>query len=117
MLGLIRPSFLRSMSRSRGFFQSLFDFSFSEFIALRLVGVLYGAAIVLAALGAVGLLFAGFRGGVVSGLFALIFTPLLFLFYVILARIGLEALVVSFRTAENTGRTAENTRLMRDLQQ
>jgi hypothetical protein len=103
------------MSRPRGFLASLFDFSFSEFIALRLVGVLYGIAIFLAALGALGLLAAGFRGGLGSGLLALAFTPLLFLFYVILARIILESLIVTFRTAENTGRTADNTRLMRNI--
>ncbi len=47
--------------------------------------------------------------GVGPGLLALIFAPLAFLVYVIIARVVLEGMVVAFRTAENTGRTAENT--------
>lgn len=87
----------------------LFDFSFSEFIALRIVGVLYGIAIFFAGLFALGLLLAGFSRGPGSGLLALIFAPLAFLVYVIIARVILEGMVVAFRTADNTGRTAENT--------
>ncbi|MBE9077428.1 DUF4282 domain-containing protein [Romeria aff. gracilis LEGE 07310] len=102
------------MARSKGFFQLLFDFSFSEFIALRLVGFLYGLAIFFAGLGSLSILLAGFRAGIAQGLGALILAPLLFLFNVILARIILETLVVAFRTAKNTGRTAENTEYLRN---
>lgn len=97
------------MARSRGFLELLFDFSFSEFVALKIVGVLYGIAIFFAGLFALGLLLAGFGRGVGPGLLALIFAPLAFLIYVIIARVVLEGMVVAFRTAENTGRTAENT--------
>lgn len=51
------------MARSRGFLELLFDFSFSEFVALKIVGVLYGIAIFFAGLFALGLLLAGWSRG------------------------------------------------------
>ncbi|MBW4643656.1 MAG: DUF4282 domain-containing protein [Goleter apudmare HA4340-LM2] len=102
------------MARNRGFFEILFDFSFSEFIALKVIGVLYGIAIFFAGIGALAILGGGFRQGFLPGIFSLIITPLFFLLYVILIRIGLEGLIVAFRTAENTGRTATNTEYLRN---
>lgn len=102
------------MASPKGFFELLLDFSFSEFIALRLVGFLYGLAIFFAGLGSLSILLAGFGRGFATGLGALILAPLLFLFNVVLSRIILETLVVAFRTAMNTGRTAENTEYLRN---
>lgn len=91
-----------------GFFEGLFDFSFSRFITTKIVSVLYFLAIAVAALIALAAIVAGFSNGFVSGLLAIVFSPIVFLIYVLLARVGLETLVVAFKTAENTRRTAEN---------
>ncbi len=102
------------MARSRGFFTVLFDFSFSEFITLRIIGVLYAIGIFFVGLGALGIIIGGFRGGFLPGIGSLLLAPLAFLLYVILIRVGLEGFIVAFRTADNTGRTADNTENLRN---
>lgn len=94
-----------------GFFEGLLDFSFSRFITTKIVSVLYFLAIAVAALIALVAIVTGFRSGVLPGIVSIIFSPLVFLIYVILSRVALETLVVAFKTAENTYRTAENTRI------
>jgi len=92
-----------------GFFSGLFDFSFSRFIAPKIAGVLYFLAIAVAALTALVVIIAGFSDGFLTGLGAIIISPLVFLIYVIFSRVALESLVVAFKTAENTRKTAEHT--------
>ena len=40
---------------------------------------------------------------------AIILAPLIFFIYMLCARVGLEGLIVAFKTAENTCKTAGNT--------
>jgi uncharacterized membrane protein len=101
------------MTNEKGFIATLFDFSFTEFIALKVIGLLYGLLVALAGLGAVGILFGALSQGFGNFLGALIFAPLFFLIYVVFARIALEALVISFRNESNNRRTAENTETLR----
>jgi Domain of unknown function (DUF4282) len=102
------------MVRSKGFFTALFDFSFSQFITLQVIGILYAIGVFFAGLAALGIIISGFSQGVTSGIFSLILSPLIFLLYVIISRIALEAIIVAFRTADNTSRIAENTRDMKN---
>lgn len=95
------------MARPRSFLEQLFDFSFSEFITPKIVGVLYAIGIFFISIVLLGFLGASFQSG--NGVIGLLLTPLMFLLYVILLRVGLEGLVVAFRTSENTKRTADNT--------
>ncbi len=92
-----------------GFFSGLFDFSFSTFITPRIVSILYLLAIIGAGIGALFILIGGFSQGFMTGIGALILAPLVFFLYVLFSRVGLEALIVAFKTAENTRKTAENT--------
>jgi hypothetical protein len=55
----------------KGFFASLFDLSFTEFVTTRLVPVLFVLSIVVAAIYTLFLVFAGFKGGVITGIGAL----------------------------------------------
>lgn len=98
------------MARQRGFFEKLFDFSFSEFVAGQIVGVLYAIGIVLLGIAALGIIVAGFSQGFASGIGALIIAPLAFFLYVIFIRIALEGFIATIRTAENTRIIAENIR-------
>jgi signal transduction histidine kinase len=87
----------------RGFFKSLFDFSFSSFITVRLIKVIYALFIAGSALFALAFVASAFRASALFGLFMLlIVAPVLFFFYVIIARVYLELVVAIFRIAENT---------------
>jgi hypothetical protein len=98
------------LDRGASFFEALFDFSFSKFVSETVVKVLYVIAIVLAGLAALGIILSGFSNGIGSGIFALIFAPIVFVFWVLLARVGMEIFVVIFRIADYLREIAENTR-------
>jgi hypothetical protein len=107
---MVIPQSDAPITTAGGFFSALFDFSFSTFVTTRIIKVLYILSIVLAGLAALGLFFSlAFQGvgGVIGGI---IVAPLLFLFYVILARVWMEIIIVLFRIAENTFEIARNSR-------
>ena len=91
----------------KGFFGRLFDLSFNEFITTKIIKVLFVIAIIFSAIGGLAIMFGMFASksffGVVGGL---ILGPVLFLVYVILARVWMEVLIVLFRIAENTAKIA-----------
>ncbi|NJO39963.1 MAG: DUF4282 domain-containing protein [Cyanobacteria bacterium CRU_2_1] len=98
------------MARQRGFFEKLFDFSFSDFIAVQIAGVIYAVIVILLALGLLAALIGGFAQGAGQGIAVLIFGPIIGFLYIVFARIGLEAFIAAIRTAENTRIIAENFR-------
>lgn len=84
---------------TKGFFGALFEFSFSEFLTPKIIKVLYGIGLALAAIGALVFIVAGFHRGVGTGIIFLIISPLVFLLYALGVRIYLEILIVMFRIA------------------
>lgn len=107
-------------SSPAGFLRSLFDLSFSSFITLGIVKVLYVISLILvllyalflggsAASGTYGLVGVPELGGspalgIVLGLLAfLVLFPLVLVLGAIYVRVLLELVVVLFRIAENTG--------------
>ena len=105
------------MSKSKKFFSDLFDFSFSKFIAPKLAGLLYLLGLIFSGIYALIFFFGGLAAlisGEPMGLLALLFAPLGFLLYVVFIRVALESMIIGFRTAENTARTAENTEYLRN---
>lgn len=87
------------------FMSKLFDFSFKEFISLQIVRYLYILGIVISGISALGMVVAGFSSmqyAFLPGLGKVLFSPLFFLVSVIFIRLVLEALVATFRIAENT---------------
>ena len=90
-----------------GFFRTLFDFSFSEFVTTKIIKILYGLAILGAGVLALVMIVTSFRASVAGGFLMLILSPLVFLAIVIYARIILEVLIVMFRIAEHTGEIAK----------
>ena len=104
------------MPQLKHFLSDLFDFSFSKFIAPKLVGLLYILGLIFSGIYALIFLFGGLAAltsGEPIGLLALIFAPLGFLLYVVFIRVALESMIIGFRTAENTARTAENTKYLK----
>ncbi len=97
-----------------GFFSKLFDFSFKEFISLQIVKYLYIIGIVFSAVATLGMIANGFSDmqySFFAGLAKVLFSPVVFVLMVLLARLVLEALVATFRIAENTTRLVEEKRV------
>jgi hypothetical protein len=92
---------------TQGFLGSIFDLSFTEFITIRIIKFLFVLGIILAAIGTLLLIVTGFSNGIGVGILSLVLSPLIFLVYVLLARIWCEMIIVMFRIAENTGRLVE----------
>ena len=103
-------------------FKSLFDVKFHTFITRRLAPVIYVIGLVAIGLGAVITLFGGLAAafaamgssytsamGVIMMFGSIIGVPLGALVFVIVLRVGIEAVVALVAVAENTGRTALNT--------
>ena len=92
-----QPSMSRQAMEEKSFFSSLFDFSFSSFITLRVIRVLYVIVLVLLGLGSivqfVSLIIAFKAIGVVL---AVVFVPIFFFLDLIAARIGMEVLILIF---------------------
>jgi hypothetical protein len=105
----------------RGFFRALFDVSFRTFITRRLASVFYVAGLIAIAVGF--LVYA--VGGLVRGISSLwynpgagislivatvVLVPLFTFIAIVVLRFVIEGLVALIAIAENTERTAENTR-------
>lgn len=91
----------------KGFFASLFDLSFTEFVTTKVIKLIFIIAIIASGIGALLLLIGGISSGVAEALLAIILAPIAFFVYVLLARIWLEVIIVLFRIADNTGRLVE----------
>lgn len=82
----------------RGFFDSLFDFSFRTFVTDNIIRILYLIAIVIAGLVGIAEIVRGFSSGIGIGLFTLIIlAPLSFFLMILYARVVLELIMVVFR--------------------
>ena len=93
---------------NKGLIASLFDLSFTEFVTTRVIKVLYVLAILIAVIGALGLLITGIAEGGGTAFIAIILCPIAFFLYLLIARVWLEVIIVLFRIAENTGRLVEH---------
>ena len=91
----------------QGFLGSIFDLSFTEFITIRIIKFLFILGVIFAAIGTLVLIVTGFSNGIGAGIVSLILSPLIFLVYVLLARVWCEMILVVFRIAEHTGRLVE----------
>jgi small-conductance mechanosensitive channel len=95
------------MDEPKGFFAALFDFSFKDFITTKVIAVLYGLGMLIAAIAAIGAIVAGFLSGVCGGIAAIILSPIIFLIWVIFYRVWLEVIVILFRIEEHTENIAK----------
>lgn len=83
------------------FWASLFDFSFSKFVTIRVFKLIYWINIILAGLLAILTIAGSLRESLWLGILALIVAPLLFLVYILLLRIALEAIAVIFHIGDH----------------
>ena len=95
------------MVRSPGFFSVLFDFSFTKWVTVRLAAVVYALAMVVGGILAMAVVGLGLAQSLPIGIVSLIVAALGFLMWVVAIRLGLEAMVVLSRIAEQTEEIAE----------
>ncbi|MGO9096505.1 MAG: DUF4282 domain-containing protein [Bryobacteraceae bacterium] len=95
---------------SKGFFGSLFDFSFTSFVAPKIIKFLFVLLIILVILAAAGIIVYGLQLPGSMGIAAMVVAPILAFLYLLLGRIWLEVMMVLFRIVEHTGEIARNTR-------
>lgn len=94
------------MSQTNSFVQALLDFSFSEFVTIRLLKFFYGLGLVVSALAALGLLLTSLGGGLTRLVMMLVLAPIGFIVAATLCRVWAELVIVMFKISENTGDTA-----------
>ena len=85
--------------------KELFDFNFNSFVTPKIVKIVYILIIIGLGLMYLSFVIAAFASRqAILGFFVLIIIgPLVVLIYLALARMGLESLIATIRTAENTG--------------
>ncbi len=90
------------MSSQPSFFTSLFDFSFSRFVTLRLVKFLYVISVILTVFLMIAVILAGFTEAVsgVETVGYIVLGPVVAFLYLLIVRVGLELVVVVFRVGE-----------------
>lgn len=89
----------------KGFFGSLFDYSFNSLITTRIIKVVYVLLTIVISLAALGWFIAGIVAPGAGHIFIVI-APIAWLLYMIWARIGLEVLIVVFRIGDDVRRIA-----------
>ena len=94
------------MMEDKGFFGSLFDLSFSEFITTKIIKVLYVIGVIISAVFSIVFMFKGFSSSILAGIGTIALSPVVFLLQVVLLRISMEMVIVLFRIAENIQRMA-----------
>ena len=87
------------MEEQKGFLGRLFDFSFGEFITPTIIKLLFGLSIFFSGLYMVSMIWGAFGTSTTYGIVALILSPLLFLLFVIIAKVYLEIIIILFRIA------------------
>ncbi len=89
-----------------GFISSLFDFSFSEIITIRLLKLIYGLMLALIGLGTLislgGAVMTMIRISFISGIMSIVVIGVGTFLAIISARVWMEILIVIFRIADNT---------------
>lgn len=88
---------------NKGFFGSLFDFSFENFVFPKIIRFLYAIACIMVVLLYLAGIVYGFQMDTTYGLIALIAGPFVMLLYLIMIRAWMEIAIVLFRIYENTG--------------
>lgn len=92
-----------------GFFASLMDTRFDNLITPKLIRFLYVISMVVLAIGTVVFIISGFADKIGTGILMLIIAPLVALIYLIVVRLWLELIVVTFKIREAADAIAGNT--------
>jgi hypothetical protein len=98
------------MQGEKGFWGSLFDFSFSSLVTTKIIKVLYVLALIVIALGAVVYIIVAFSQSVALGVITLfVIAPIVGVLYLVWTRVMLEVIIVLFRILETNREIVINT--------
>ncbi len=97
----------KEVAEGVGFLKKLFDFSFTRFVTLSIVKLIFAIAIVLCGLSTLGMIAGAFQSSAAAGVLMILLAPIVFLVEVIMARVWLEIVIVVFRIAEDTHKIAQ----------
>lgn len=89
-----------------GLLSALSDFSFTRFVTIRIVPVLYVLGLILGAIVAASYFLTAFRLGVLVTLMSLILVPCAYLVFALYLRVGLELVIILFRIESDISRLA-----------
>jgi uncharacterized membrane protein len=92
--------------QEKSFLATLFDFSFSSLITIKIVRFLYALALIGAAVWTLIVLVAAFNESGGAGIVVLVLTPIIFLLFAIVVRVYMELIIVQFKIADNTSKMA-----------
>ena len=87
-------------------FSALFDLSFTRFLTIGVIRIIYLLGMVLLGLGWLGLVIAAFSQGFFGGLLGIVIASIIAVVYLLVLRVWLELIVVLFRIGENTSQIA-----------
>lgn len=96
-------------NNQRGFFESLMDTRFDSLITPKLIRFLYVISMIGLALGTIAVIIAAFADDAGSGVLVLILAPIFALVYLIVVRLWLELIVVTFKIRDAAESIADNT--------
>lgn len=107
------PPQVPSPEEAKGFISGLFDFSFTNLVAPKVIKFLYGLFLVVWALGILGglgmVVFTLIQGEIIGALVSLILLPIVAVVYLILIRMYHELIIIMFKIAENLEQIKTNT--------
>ena len=85
------------MEEKKGFIKQIFDFSFGDFITPKIIAFLLGIAMVLNAIITIYWIVMMFQASTWLGILFIIFSPIVYLLLMLVARIYLELVIVTFK--------------------
>lgn len=90
-------------------FSALFDLTFTRFLTVGVIKIIYLLGIVLMAVAWLAMVITGFSISFLGGLGAIIVATIVMVGYLLMLRVWLELIVVLFRIGQNTAHIAANT--------
>jgi hypothetical protein len=92
----------------KGFFGSLFDFSFTSFVFPKVISFIYGVFVVIVGLAYIAGVIVAFNTETLYGVGVIVLGPLVLTLYLIMVRASMEIAIVMFRIYDNTDRMVES---------
>ena len=87
--------------QAEGLIATLFDFSFSSFVTVKFMKLVYGLFMLMAVVPVLIFIGLGLKGGLVMGLCTLFLSPFVGFIHLVVARVFTEMIFVAFRMVEH----------------
>lgn len=93
---------------------AIFDFSFTNFVTTKLIKIIYAISLVIVVLSFFAMVIGGFglmvSDSIAAGFALLCLSPFVLVFWILMARVYSEFIIVIFRIAENMSELVEQGR-------